>query len=118
MVVGALKQYGKAGDVQAADGISAALKQYGNRPATSRRFDDISRLRLSSTMVCRHCLSDMGHVGNAKGTHWQVSYVMKISVLTAISAYMLPVAVMAILCAGLAKKVKIFETFMEGASEG
>lgn len=43
---------------------------------------------------------------------------MKISVLTAISAYMLPVAVMAILCAGLAKKVKIFETFTEGASEG
>ena len=31
---------------------------------------------------------------------------------------MLPVAVMAILCAGLAKKVKIFETFTEGASEG
>lgn len=43
---------------------------------------------------------------------------MKVPVLTAISAYMLPVTILAILCVGFIRKVKIFETFTEGATEG
>jgi spore maturation protein B len=43
---------------------------------------------------------------------------MKLSVLTAISAYVLPVTILIILCAGFIRKVRIFEAFTEGASEG
>jgi len=43
---------------------------------------------------------------------------MRSPVLTAISMYILPAAILLILGAGLVRRVKIFEAFTEGAAEG
>jgi spore maturation protein B len=43
---------------------------------------------------------------------------VKYPLFTAISVYVLPLAVLAILGVGLARKVRIFEAFTEGAAEG